>query len=171
MKTLNEFFYMGMDRDIPNMIDRTGNAPVILNLGHGAKLLPFYVTSVGLPFWDAENDPLPYGNKTVDEVWAFHFLEHIRNIEHVMAEVQRVLVPGGVFNITVPYGTCHMAVQDLNHVHFFNEDTWKHLFENPYYDTAQGHDRMVPWQFRVNVNCIMGVKGENLALMTQLVKE
>jgi ubiquinone/menaquinone biosynthesis C-methylase UbiE len=129
--------------------------------------MPEGVVSVGLPEWNADTMPLPYGNHTVGEVWALHFLEHVQKPIAVLAEIQRVLCIGGVANIVVPYGTCHMAVQDLSHTHFFNESSWDHAFRNPYYND---HDLETGWHLTQHINCIMGVKGENLALVTQLVR-
>lgn len=159
---LQEFFEICMDREVPKVLDP--QQPQI-NLGIGSKEIGPEVQSIGLPEWDAETDPIPYGDESVGTVWALHFLEHIGNVFYVLRECERVLRPGGILNVVVPYGACHMWVHDLSHKHMFNEDTWRVAFGNPYYDD-QG-----PWRFRVHLNIIMAVKGENLALLSQLIKE
>ncbi len=163
------FFELAMDRRIPVMVPSSeiwsGHD---INLGHGEKEMPEGVESIGLPEWDAEVDRFPLGDETVGRIWALHFLEHIWNIGWVMSECQRILKPGGVMNIMVPYGTCHMAVQDPDHKRWFNEDTWRHMFANPYY-TPNRH-QPVDWRWTIGLNMIMGLKGENLALLTQLIK-
>ena len=163
---LQELFRIGMDRAVPQSAKRPDKRSI--NLGVGNKEMPSGVVSIGLPEWNAETDPLPYANESIGEIWALHFLEHIDNVLGVLAECQRVLVPGGVMRIVVPYGACHMWVHDLTHKHMFNEDTWRQTFRNAYYG-----DKDLPggWKFRVGLNLIMGVKGENLALFTELIKE
>lgn len=163
---LIEFFRIGMDRDIrwPRGFTSRGQC---INLGIGTKVLPERVVSIGLPNWNAETDPLPFSDGTVSEIWALHFLEHIENVLGVLRECHRVLNPGGVMNIVVPYGACHMYVHDLTHRHMFNEDTWRQTFKNAYY---QDKEIEGGWQWEVGTNVIMGVKGENLALLTQLLK-
>lgn len=159
-----QFFELGMDRLVPTFENHQPSDGPIVNLGIGTKPLPYGTISIGMPKWNAEIDPLPFGDGSVTTIYAMHFFEHINNFLFVLGECQRVLMPGGVLNIVVPYGTCHMAIQDQSHVRFFNEDTWKTLFDNPYYDD---HGK---WKFRVGTNVIMGVKGTNLALVTQLIK-
>lgn len=163
---LVEFFRIGMDRVVGPLHDPPKDGYRI-NLGIAPKKMPEGVHSIGLPDWNAEYEPIPYDDRSVAEIWALHFLEHIDNIFFLLAECHRVLRPGGTFNITVPYGTCHMAMQDLGHRHYFNESTWDHAFDNPYYDQ---HGTANDWLWIVTTNVIMGVKGENLALMTQIVK-
>ena len=160
--TIQEFFRIGMDRVVPELIEPSGPQ---INLGIGLKAMPKGVESVGLPEWNAETDPLPFPANSIGTIWALHFLEHINNAVQLLEECNRILRPGGVLNVTVPYGVCHMAVQDLTHVHFFNEDTWRKLFDNPYYRDNAGHG----WS--VHANFIMAVTGENLALFAQLVKK
>jgi SAM-dependent methyltransferase len=162
-----DLFELGMDRKIIPTPHRRKTPPGHrINLGGGSKVMPDGVINIGLETgWDADIDPMPLMDETCQEIYALHFLEHVRNVNYVLAECQRVLAPGGTMHIVVPYGTCHMAVQDLDHKHFFNEDSWRHTFANPYYN-PHGDE----WLFHVNYNFIMGVKGENLALCTQLIK-
>lgn len=166
---LIEFFMIGMDRKIEKLCE-SGNrifAQSRLNLGIGTKQMPPGVVSIGLPDWDAEIDMIPRADSSVCEIWALHFLEHIENVMFVLQECHRVLAPGGVMNIVVPYGACHMYVHDLTHKHMFNEDTWRQTFKNEFYN-----DKNIKggWKWDIGTNVIMGVKGENLALCTQLLK-
>jgi predicted SAM-dependent methyltransferase len=151
-----------MDRNIPNWLDPIEPQ---LNLGIGHKDMG-EIPSIGLPYWNAEQDMIPRKGGSVGTIWALHFLEHIQNVMWVLRECQRVLQPGGLLNIVVPYGACHMYVHDLTHKHMFNEDTWRQTFRNAYYD-----DKGTDWLFDVGANFIMAVKGENLALFTQLIKK
>ena len=169
MDSLIDFFRIGMDRRIEPVQYPTNEVMALahINLGIGKKPMPGGVVSIGLPDWNAETDPIPYRDGHVATIWALHFLEHVENVLGVLKECHRVLAPGGVMNIVVPYGACHMYVHDLTHKHMFNEDTWRQTFGNTYYGDKEIEGG---WQWVVNTNVIMGVKGENLALMTQLLK-
>lgn len=49
---------------------------------------------LGLPF-------LP--DQSVDDIYSYHFLEHLSQFDFMMKEVYRVLKPGGAFRGVVPY--------------------------------------------------------------------
>jgi SAM-dependent methyltransferase len=51
-------------------------------------------------------------------------LEHIPDLVGAMTNVLRLLKPGGVFEILVPYDLSHGAWQDPTHVRAFNERSW-----------------------------------------------
>ena len=48
--------------------------------------------------------PLPYGDRTVDVVYASHVLEHLdlAEADHFLREIRRVLGVGGIFRLVVP---------------------------------------------------------------------
>lgn len=164
MKSIQDLFQMGMARTIPDLIDH-GEDCVALNLGCGNKKIAG-ATNLDLPHWDANKQPIPADDGYVDCIYAFHFLEHLDDPIAMLAEIQRVLKPGGVANIVVPYYTSQMSAQDLSHKSVWCEETWNNLFSNFYY--ARQSDG---WALRVNLNIIIGVAERNLCLMTQLVKE
>lgn len=162
---LHELFKLGMDRDIaypynigsPHEHDR-----YILNLGAGTKQIPNAI-SMDLPDWDADCMPIPFEDETVIGIHAYHFLEHVDDPIAILKECERVLHVGGVMNIVVPYYRSQLAFQEITHKHYFTEDTWRSIFDNPMYPKGE-------WQFMVRTNVIMGVVERNLALVTQLVK-
>lgn len=162
-----DLFELGMDRKLIPVSHRRMTPPGHrINLGGGTKPMPEGVVNCGYDEgYNADRDLLPYDYDTVQEIYALHFLEHVADVNALLSDCQRVLAVGGTMHIVVPYGTCHMAVQDLDHKHFFNEDSWRHTFSNPYYNPL-GED----WRLSINYNFIMGIKGENLALCTQLIK-
>jgi hypothetical protein len=157
--TLNELFRLGMDRELPPVKTRAGLA---LNLGAGNKHISG-VISLDLPEWDAEREAIPAHTASISTVYALHFLEHLSNPIAMLEEIQRVLVTGGLANIVVPYYSSAMQAHDLTHKSSFTEDTWRNLFDNPYYERGD-------WKFQVNLNVIIGVVERNLALITQLEK-
>lgn len=169
MKTLNEFFRMGMKRDIPELLEPPGRA---LNIAYrainlGAGLSPIVGTeSLDYPYWDGMQDDIPAEQNSVGALYAFHFLEHLsgERVIHMLREAERVLVVGGIFNIVVPHRLGALAYQDLDHKSFFTDETWRNLFDNPYY---KKHGE---WRLRIHLNVTIGINERNLALFTQLVK-
>jgi hypothetical protein len=79
-----------------------------LNLGCGAYRLE------GWDNWDADPEtpadrhffvpPIPVGDRTVDEIYCGHLLEHFEPAEadELLRECRRVLVPGGKLGVVVP---------------------------------------------------------------------
>jgi SAM-dependent methyltransferase len=51
-------------------------------------------------------------------------LEHIVELSTAMTNVLRLLKPGGIFEVLVPYDLSHGAWQDPTHVRAFNERSW-----------------------------------------------
>ena len=160
MMNLSDLFSLGMDREIPELSECLHG--LAINVGDGNKHISGAV-SVDYPDWDADSDPLPFSDGSVGTVWAFHFLEHCREPVMVLQEFQRVLSPGGVANIVVPYYTSQMQAHDLDHKNSFCEETWRTLFSTPYYNKND-----IRWEFDIGTNVIMGVAERNLALVTQL---
>ena len=64
--------------------------------------------------------PWPWKDSSVEAVAMFHLLEHFENVETIVKEVHRILVPDGLFWLKVPhaFGTTSCA---LGHKSFF---TW-----------------------------------------------
>lgn len=164
---IEEFFKLGMDRNVPTPVRDYGHGLKRINLGGVTERLGADIESIGYEQdWDGEVDALPFYDESVDEIWAVHFFEHIRNLVPLLRECERVMKTGAIMNIVVPYGAVHMAIHDVTHVRFFNEDSWPHLFYGTSYYLPAG-----PWRLRIHTNFIMGVKGENIALLTQVIKE
>lgn len=161
-----EFFSLVTDRPIPRWYEPpselTGDT---LNLGAGEKHI-LGATPLDLPDWDADKQGIPYESESVRKIYAIHFFEHIHHPILVLRECQRVLKPGGVLNVGLPYYTSQGAFHDLDHKSFWTEETWRHLFQNSYY--AKEH---YGWKFRVGINFIMGIVERNTMLLTQLIRE
>ncbi len=69
------------------------------------------------------------GPGTLHEILANDVLEHIPNLTAAMTCALRLLRPGGIFNIHVPYDLSHGAWQDPTHVRAFNERSWLYYTE------------------------------------------
>lgn len=63
--------------------------------------------------------PLPFPDGSVEEVYASHVLEHILHWEQVVKEIHRVLKPGGMCELIVPFRFSPAPY----HYRFFQENT------------------------------------------------
>ena len=170
--TIQQLFKQGMSRDIPNLLDVStyqllSGKMIGLDLGASGDKKMIGCKALGLPQWAFPRDQIPAEERSVHLIHAYHFLEHLAGDEVILLlrEVERVLVPGGVMNICVPYYSSSLQAQDLTHKSVWCETTFQTLFNNNYYDPAG------KWQLRVHTQFIMGIVERNLALFVQLVKD
>ena len=106
-----------------------------LNLGCGRKHLPGYVNCDVSPqvtadrHFDLNRFPYPFEPDCADEILMDNVLEHLDDIPKVMAELHRLLQPGGKLRIYVPYAKTDWALQDPTHKHFFTELSLDYFLE------------------------------------------
>jgi SAM-dependent methyltransferase len=75
---------------------------------------------------DDVNLLLPFDDSSVDEILAVHVLEHIgTGFFKLLQECYRVLKPGGIFDISVPYPRHDIAIIDPTHVRFILPETFR----------------------------------------------
>lgn len=166
--SIREMLQLTADRPCPEWMEPTSGlrvlAPVILNLGPGSKHING-AAEFEYPSWDADQDQIPFHDGTVDAIYMIHFLEHVREPVKMLRECQRVLRPGGLLNVGLPFYSAQIAAQDLDHKSQWCETTWKTLFENDYY--KKNHEG---WEFEIGTNVIIGLQERNLLLITQLIR-
>ncbi len=84
--------------------------PLKLNLGCGKVPIEGYVNVDRRPapgvdlVVDLQRTSWPFRDSQFDEVLASHILEHLIDMEAAMREIHRVMKPGGLLKILVPYG-------------------------------------------------------------------
>lgn len=106
-----------------------------LNLGCGRKYLEGYVNcdvvqSVKADqHFDLNAVPYPLESGCAREILMDNVLEHLGNIPQIMQELHRMLGPGGLLKIYVPYGKTDWAMQDPTHTHFFTEHSMDYFTE------------------------------------------
>lgn len=162
------FFHVATKKPIrPYVKPKSG---IVLNVGPGYKEI-VGTTEIDFPEWDAEKDRLPYGDDTVGGIFAFGFLEHIRNVTWVLQEFQRVLKDGAPATLMVPYYNSQLYAQCLDHKSMFCEETWRCTFDNPCFDWVGKDELPFEWRFEVGINMIMGQEERNMFLLTQLIKK
>lgn len=77
------------------------------------------------------NSGLPFENNSIDEIYSFHFLEHVNNLEFVLKEIHRVLKTNGKKIGTVPHFANPYFYSDPTHNSFFG------LYSFSYFDKEQ----------------------------------
>jgi len=117
-----------------------------LDLGSGGRHFPGYVSLDRDPATTPDvvadiEGRFPFEDNTFDQVRAHHILEHVHNEAkvHVMAEIWRVLRPGGVADIEVPTFPSVQAVMDPTHFSFWcRESFWYFEDGNRFRDAFAG---------------------------------
>lgn len=110
-----------------------GDLPRILDIGCGGTKQQNFATGV-----DREAGPgvdvvcnlengLPFPDNHADQIYAVHFLEHVRELVGLMNDIHRVLKPDGVLHVMVPHGHFVNAIADPTHVRFFHPQTFKYF--------------------------------------------
>lgn len=67
---------------------------------------------------------LPIKDNIVDKIYCSHVLEHIRDLESLMAELHRTLKAGGLLRIWVPHCFSAIAFGDMTHCRYFTYETF-----------------------------------------------
>jgi SAM-dependent methyltransferase len=69
--------------------------------------------------------PLPFGDGSVDRIYAVHVLEHVLDLVGLMNELHRVLTGDGVLHVLSPHWRSTAAVGDPTHVKYLDVQTFK----------------------------------------------
>ena len=105
---------------------------VRLDIGHTSS-----VTVLG------DMHELPFDADTFDEVLLDNVIEHTPDTTGVWREVHRVLRPGGIAYVYVPYYNAVGAYMDPTHRSFFSEGSFK------YYSTSSRYEHYSDFDFEV----------------------
>lgn len=120
-------------------IQPASTGPSKINLGCGRKYLEGYLNCDVLEqvkadkHFDLERFPYPLESDSADEILMDNVLEHLDDIPQVMGELHRILKPGGILKILVPYGKSDWALQDPTHKHYFTETSMNYFSEGHAY--------------------------------------
>jgi len=76
---------------------------------------------------DLNKFPWPFKNNEFDEIIAKNVLEHLNDLVEVMKEIWRILKPGGIVKIWVPYFAHPNSVTDPTHKIFFTLHTFDYF--------------------------------------------
>jgi SAM-dependent methyltransferase len=96
---------------------------------------------------DLDLHPLPFPDNSCAEVRSSHFLEHSNRLDHIIDEVFRVLVPGGLFRFAVPYAN---SAEGLYPGHsLFLTERWFHenvVFQEYFAIVDEKYDESEAWK-------------------------
>jgi len=162
---IRNWFGFAWNREIKKPLNPPNGFQV--NLGAGYKEVD-WAESLDLEHGfnaDDEEDWILKCPASVAAFWANGFFEHVDDPVFVLRQCEKRLKRGGVINIVVPHGASFLQLEDMTHKTAFTEESWRNLFNNPYYEVHG------PWELRVHTCFIIGVAWRNLALFTQLVKK
>jgi len=121
-----------------------------LNIGAGTDILPGWINHDVAPLHgiDCVHDlnvrPWPWDSGSVSEIKIYDVLEHLDELIPSIEEIWRILAPGGICRISVPYWNSWCAAADPTHKRAFHEITF-HFFDpsspycqsRPYYSKAR----------------------------------
>src|SRR5688572_28147865 len=100
-----------------------------LDIGSGSKQREGFVGLDRYPMSgvavvaDLDRGALRFATDSFDLVLAFHSLEHVKDLLHVMRDVWRVGRPGAQVCIVAPYFTAGLNLANPYHKQVFNEHT------------------------------------------------
>lgn len=107
-----------------------------LDIGCGNWKYPGYETLDNDPIVKPDiladiEDYIPVSDETYDEIRCHHILEHIetKNKVKVLAELWRILKPGGILDIELPNFPSPQSVQDPTHVSFWCSASFKYFIK------------------------------------------
>ena len=72
---------------------------------HHPGQIPDYIEKTGRfarLMCDVDKDPLPFDESSAAGVYCSHLIEHVKQQEHVLAEISRVTAPGGLLYLETP---------------------------------------------------------------------
>lgn len=108
----------------------------ILELGCGKRRR--YSNSVGLDKCESSQPdvvhdlniyPYPFQDNAFDLVVCEHVLEHLNDLVRTIEELHRILKPGGILRVEVPYFSSVFAYSDPTHRHFFTSRSFDYFLE------------------------------------------
>jgi len=124
-----------MIKDKNNTLGKlTGSAKVKLELGSGDRKR--YSDSIGIDILDLPNVDIVgdaceilrvFPTQSVDAIYAYHFLEHVEDLNGLLKEISRVLKEDGVFDVVVPHFSNAYYYSDPTHRRFFGLYTFSYL--------------------------------------------
>jgi predicted SAM-dependent methyltransferase len=82
--------------------------------------------------WNLEKKPLPFKVNSVDEVLAYHVLEHVQNFIPLMHDLHKICKNGAVIKIRVPFYSAWGQFNDPTHVRFFSPFTFDYFKKGTY---------------------------------------
>jgi SAM-dependent methyltransferase len=122
---------------------------VVLDIGCGSNKVPgaIGVDCMALSGVDVVHDleryPYPFATDSVDEIHAYHVMEHVPDVMATMEELWRISKAGATVHIRVPHFTGILAWKDPTHKRSFTSESFGYFGQNGYsYYTGARFDVM-----------------------------
>jgi len=117
----------------------------ILDLGCGTAKVEgaLGLDNIDIPGVDIVHDllvfPYPLENQSFDNIYLRNVIEHfhLNDLEKILKECSRILIPGGLLKITVPHAFSISGFTDPTHKQFFTFGTgqfWDREYHKSYYN-------------------------------------
>lgn len=127
-----------------NILDKNNLIPNLLNLKSveielGCANSKIKSTSIGIDLLDfADVDIVgdvyqildTFPDSCVDKIIAYHFVEHVNNVELLLTSLNRVLKPNGIIEFVVPHFSNPFYYSDPTHKSFFGLYTFQYFFNS-----------------------------------------
>ncbi len=82
--------------------------------------------------WDLEKTPLPFKENSIDEILAFHILEHINNFIPLMHDLHRICKNRAILKVKTPFYSSLGQFNDPTHVRFFTPFSFDYFRKGNY---------------------------------------
>jgi len=82
--------------------------------------------------WNLEKIPLPFKDNSIDEILAYHILEHILDFIQLMHDLHRICKKGAIIKIRTPFYSSWGQFKDPTHVRFFSPFTFDYFKKGNY---------------------------------------
>lgn len=92
------------------------------------------------------NEPLPFADRSFTHIVAHNVLEHVEDVVFSVAELDRVLAPGGVLQIEVPHIGSYNHGTDVTHKRGLTFDSFNFLLHDHNYLYTRGNS---PYRYRL----------------------
>jgi SAM-dependent methyltransferase len=70
------------------------------------------------------------GGKTIRSIHSYHFLEHVNDLDYLMEELARILIPGGMLHVVVPHFSNPYFYSDYTHKNRFGLYSFSYFSED-----------------------------------------
>lgn len=159
-------FKLGMKRDLPELLEFPG---LTYNIGSSPndRWKIEGATPLGFPDWGFPWCNIPVEDGSIATIHCYHFMEHLSGIDAIkfLRECERVMIPGAsVLNFCMPYYSSNLQAECLDHKSFWNENSFRNLFDNSGFDIAG------KWELKTHFIMIAGVKEDNLCIIGQITR-
>ncbi|MHC4660854.1 MAG: methyltransferase domain-containing protein [Planctomycetota bacterium] len=120
-------------RVVKHLLEELPDNALVLDIGSGATVISDRITRLDLgPFHGidivGDGHALPFRDSSVDLVFIFRVLEHMRRPEHAVGEIFRILKPGGRVAAVIPFfEPFHINPIDISR---FTRDGVRYLFSD-----------------------------------------